>query len=416
MLCAARLPYILTRRQQGLSMMSAAALRGSNGFLIFLGGLIALGPLSIDAYLPVMPGMADYFAVDIVAVNLTLSTYMLGTALGQLFGGSLSDQLGRRPVGLCGLLTFVAASLLITVAWRIEQIWALRVIQALGGGVASVICMAQLRDVYPAEAVARKVANVTLVMLVAPLLAPWIGALLLQWGWKSVFLFLALYAAVYFGLYYFFVPETHVPTRGKLNLATLFSGYLSVLQQRRDGRRLALRISLFSACSAGVFMSYLTNSAFIYMQHFGLNEFQFSGVFATGALAMMAGNRIAVKLMEAYAPIRILSLGNVLHINLLLLAAALSLLGLANFWLIAGLLLLIVCIGGAVTPSAAGFYMSLFDRDVGSAASFNATLIFLIGALFGALAALLSRGSLTPIFVVAIVAGTLARAFLPRLK
>ena len=87
-------------------MRSAQALRGSNLFLVFLGGLVALGPLSIDAYMPVMPDMAAYFKVDVVAVNLTIAAYIFGGALGQFFAGTLSDHLGRRPLGLVGLLVF----------------------------------------------------------------------------------------------------------------------------------------------------------------------------------------------------------------------------------------------------------------------------------------------------------------------
>ena len=119
------------------------------------------------------PDMAAYFKVDMVAVNLTITAYIFGGALGQFFAGALSDHLGRRPLGLVGLLIFTAASLAVTFAIRIEQVWALRVLQALGAGTASVICIAQVRDLYRPEEVARKIANVTLVMLAAGLLARW---------------------------------------------------------------------------------------------------------------------------------------------------------------------------------------------------------------------------------------------------
>ena len=200
-------------------MQSAQALRGSNLFLLFLGGVVALAPLSIDAYLPAIPAMAVYFDVNIVAVNLSLSTYVLGAAMGQFFGGALSDFLGRRRLGIAGLLMFVVCSLLITVATSIEKVWLLRALQALGGGVASVICMAQVRDIYPPEEVGKKIANVILVMLVAPTVAPMIGALLMQLGWKSIFYFLALYAGLYLMIYFFYVPETNMGARPAANVS-----------------------------------------------------------------------------------------------------------------------------------------------------------------------------------------------------
>ena len=395
-------------------MRPVQALRGSHFFLVFLGGLIALAPLSMDAYMPALPDMATYFGVDIVAVNLTLTTYILGNALGQFFGGALSDHLGRRPVGLVGLLVFTAASLAIAAARDIEQVWVLRALQALGGGGASVVCMAQVRDVYPPEQVPKKIANVTLVMLVAPMAAPTLGALLMQLGWKSVFYFLAAYTGCYLLVYFLQVPETNAARRRTPTLSALTSGYLAVFRHRVRGRPIAQRVTAFSACGAGIFLSYLTNAAFIYMQHFRLNEFEFAAAFAAGGLAIMVGNRVAAALMGKRTPLQILRWANALHLGAV--AAGLACAWLLPHSLAAGMavLLTIMAIGGAVAPSASGFYMSLFDENAGSAASLNSTVTFIVGALFGALAALLSSGGLTPIFLVMLAAGTLARLALPR--
>ena len=317
-------------------------------------------------------------------------------------------------MGLVGLLLFVIASLLITAATDIGQVWALRALQALGGGAASVVCMAQVRDVYPANLVPRKIANVMLVMLVAPMVAPTIGAVLMQLGWKSVFYFLAAYTGFYLLVYFFYLPETNARGRRALTLSTLLGSYITVLRHRVRGKPVAQRLTAFSACGAGIFLSYLTNAAFIYMQHFGLGEFEFAAAFAAGGLAIMAGNRVAAALMGRHPPLRILRWANTLH---LVVVAA----GVAGSWLLphslpAGMavLFLIMGIGGAVAPSASGFYMSLFEENAGSAASLSTTLIFIVGALFGALAALLSADGLTPIFLVMLAAGTLARLALPR--
>ena len=396
-------------------MRSAQALRGSNWFLIFLGGLVALGPLSIDAYMPVMPDMASHFQVDMVAVNLTITAYIFGGALGQFFAGALSDHLGRRPLGLVGLLIFTAASLAIAIVVRIELVWALRALQALGAGTASVICIAQLRDLYRPEEVGRKIANVTLVMLVAPMAAPMIGAALARLGWASVFYFLALYGFLYLLIYCFQIPETAAGERRAVTLGSLASSYRAVLRHRLGGRRIAQRIMLFSACASGIFLSYLTNAAYIYMQHFDLSEFQFALAFGAGGLAIMAGNRTAARLMGKFPPVRILRAANALHLGAILAALAGSLLFPGSLGVAIGTLLAIVAIGGGIAPSASGYFIGLFEQNVGSAASLSSTFIFMVGAMFGALAALLSGGSLTPIFLVMLAAGLLARWALPRL-
>lgn len=395
-------------------MRSAQALRGSNLFLAFLGGLVALGPLSIDAYMPVMPDMALHFNVDMVAVNLTITAYVFGGALGQFFAGALSDHIGRRPLGLIGLLIFAAASLAVAVAARIEQVWTLRALQALGAGTASVICIAQLRDIYRPEEVGRKIANVTLVMLVAPMAAPMIGAALAQLGWASVFHFLTIYGFLYLLIYFFYVPETGVSERRAVTLGSLMNSYGAVLRHRVGGRRIAQRVMLFSACGAGIFMSYLTNAAYIYMEHFQLSAFQFAAAFGAGGLAIIVGNRSAVRLMGKFPPARILRAANALHLGAILAALAGALLFPNSLSVAISALLAIVGVGGAIAPSASGYFIGLFEQDVGSAASLSATFVFMVGAAFGALAALLSGGGLAPIFLVMLAAGLLARWALPR--
>jgi DHA1 family bicyclomycin/chloramphenicol resistance-like MFS transporter len=306
------------------------------------------------------------------------------------------------------------ATLLITGATTIEQVWALRALQAVGGGASSVVCMAQVRDIYPPSEVGNKIANVMMVMLVAPLIAPLLGALLMPWGWKSIFYFLALYASVYFTIYCFYIPETNADERRRVTFRSMTASYKAVLAHRVDGRRKAQRLMCFSACSAGIFMSYLTNAAFIYMQHFGLNEFEFSAAFATAGLAMMVGNRSAAKLMSVYSPAKVLLWANGCHIVAIAAAVVWLVLFGSNLWATMLIMMVIVAISGAVGPSAAGLYISLFHENVGSAASLNSTFMFMFGALFGALSALVAGGSLTPIFLAMLVAAILARIALPR--
>jgi DHA1 family bicyclomycin/chloramphenicol resistance-like MFS transporter len=153
-----------------------------------LGPLIAVGPLAIDTYLPALPAMADSYGVRVTDVERSVSLYVMGTALGQLLGGPLSDHLGRKPVAWGGLLLFALASLLISLSTALWQLDLLRVIQALGGGATVVVAAASVRDWFDGQEAARVLSNIGLIMLIAPLVAPAVGAMLvLLQGWQAIF-------------------------------------------------------------------------------------------------------------------------------------------------------------------------------------------------------------------------------------
>jgi DHA1 family bicyclomycin/chloramphenicol resistance-like MFS transporter len=122
--------------------------------IFFFGALTAVGPLSIDAYLPGIPAMARAFGVSVVALQNTLNVFLVGYAIGQFFGGALSDQIGRKRVGYSGLTVYVLTSIAIAFASSVEQMLTLRFFQAIGGGFSTVICMATVRDICPVEQLA----------------------------------------------------------------------------------------------------------------------------------------------------------------------------------------------------------------------------------------------------------------------
>jgi hypothetical protein len=124
--------------------------------ILFVGALVAIGPLSLDAYLPAMPSMADAFHVGIVRINNTISIYLVAYGIGQFFGGAFSDQIGRKRIGLIGLSIFVLASLAIAFSTTAEEVQWLRFVQAIGGGFSTVICMAIVRDVYHVDELGRR--------------------------------------------------------------------------------------------------------------------------------------------------------------------------------------------------------------------------------------------------------------------
>jgi len=397
-------------------MLTIRELHERRFFMVFLAGLVSMGPIAIDAYLPMIPSIADYFDTDIVTVNLTMSTFLIGMGLGQFFGGSLSDQIGRKRVGLIGLSLFCISSMCIVFAPTIQIVQALRLTQAIGSGFASVICLAQVRDIYPKAQVMQRFANIMMVVLLTPMLAPLLGAALVTVGWQSVFVLLAALALLLGGIYIILIPETLNDTPRHFSTRAMFTGYLHVLRHRVNGQLTAIRFILFTGFSSGIFMSFLTNSAFIYMEYFRFNAFLFAAIFAGHGLMMMVGNRFAVRISKVWPPLKTLSVINLLHIVVTATLAMLGYLAWLPFAAVLPLTLITISISGALMPTASGVFITYFDKNIGAAASLNTTVVFAGGASIGAVSTVISEGQLWPIFAVMGICATVARIILLSIK
>ncbi|MGS2722208.1 multidrug effflux MFS transporter [Porticoccus sp. GXU_MW_L64] len=397
-------------------MLSVNQLRQNRGFLIFLAGLVALGPFSVDTYMPAMGEMSIFFGADRVAVNLTISFYLLGVSVGQFLGGPLSDRFGRRPIALAGLTLFTLSSLLIVFAPTIEAVQLLRVTQAIGGGFAGVLSMAVLRDVYSPDEVSKKMANVMLVMLIAPLIAPIIGTLLTHLGWQFIFVLLTVIGLTIVLVNWKFIPETCPPTTQTSDNPPILANYKTVLLHTTNGRYIALRYALFAALSGGIFMCYLTNVATVFISQFGLSKWQFSGIFATNAILIMAGNRLSHRLLNHHSNQKILSLASSTQVVLIGLGlAANAIYGeqlLFNLLTFSSLMVAF----GMIGPVASGYYISLFSEHTGTAASLFSTLHYIVGPVIASLSALLSAQAVWPLLTVMLGCAIVARLVLPMVK
>ncbi len=172
--------------------------------------LIAVMPFSIDAYLPALPQIAAGLQVNIHVVEQSLSSFIFGAAIGQLVGGSLSDIKGRRNIALAGLLVYILASGVLVFVQNHEQLIAMRVVQAVGAGMAAVTSGAIVRDNYQGRDAAQMFALIGIIMMAAPLLAPLVGsALNALGGWRVIFGFLFVYGAFVFAVLYCFCRNTN---------------------------------------------------------------------------------------------------------------------------------------------------------------------------------------------------------------
>lgn len=372
--------------------------RGSPpGYLIFFfGALAALGPLSIDLYLPAIPAIAANFGVSVVSLQNTLNVFLVGYGIGQFFGGALSDQVGRKRVGYAGLAVYLVTSIAIVFAGSLAEMLTLRFFQAIGGGFSTVICMATVRDVYPVEQLGRRFATVTMVLLLAPLLAPSLGYLLLPWGWETMFALKAAYAALLLAAYARLVPETRPGRLRNLSLESVFRQCLEVVRRRVGAQRLPIRYATAMAFSAACMMIFVTNSSFIYMEYFRVGPGTFSMLFAASVLGFMSMNLFSMWRLRSDNAGTFFRLGLTMQALVVASLVALVTTGHASLPLVVPFIVLAVATLGLVGPSGSSRYMGFFRELAGSASSVYTTMMFVLGGTFGWLSGVLNDGTLLP--------------------
>ena len=217
---------------------------------VLMAMLVALMPFSIDAYLPAIPEMAQSLGVDVHRIEQSLSLFMFGTAFGQVVGGSVSDIKGRKPVALTGLAVYCLAVAAIAFASSAEQLLNLRVVQAFGAGMTVVIVGAMVRDYYSGRKAAQMFALIGIILMIVPLVAPMVGAVLQGLGgWQAIFVFLAAYSLVLLGLVQYFLPKPAIVGKIGRDVFGLVAGrFKRVLKTRAAMGYLFFQAFSFDVC------------------------------------------------------------------------------------------------------------------------------------------------------------------------
>ena len=279
--------------------------------VVTLAALSAIAAFSIDTYIPAIPTMSVALSAPIHKVELSISTFFIGYALGQLFGGPLSDRLGRRRVALMGLSLFLVASFLLIFSQAIWQLLALRTVQAVGGGFATVVAGATVRDLYEGREGARMMSLVQSVTMAAPLVAPAVGTVLLAaFSWHAIFLFLCLYALLLMGILTRHYPVSGQPPQvgDSMTFTHVVRQYASVLMHPVSP--LFMMVHTF-AC--GGLYAFLTESAFMYMGFFGVSESLFPVIFSSGVVVIILFSRLNAQLVRRVNPMGLLTCGILLQ-------------------------------------------------------------------------------------------------------
>jgi len=367
--------------------------------IVTLGALVAFGPMSIDMYLPSLPSIARDFSVPLSEVQLTLSTFFLGFAGGQLVYGPLSDRFGRRPVLLAGIAAYVATSALCALSTGIAMMLAARLVQALGGGAGSVIARAVLRDLFESNRAAQALSQLALITGLAPLAAPLVGGQVLLWlGWRAIFWVLTGFGALCLLAAASIVPETHPASRRQmLRLPAMLGGYLRVL-----GHRQALGNVLAGGCAFMGMFAYISGTPFVYIEHFGVPPEAYGFLFGLNILGMMGGAALNARLVVRKGARRMMgyALAQMAAAGVLLLAVG----GSGAFGLpgVVVPLFLYLCVLNPAGANAIARTTERFPRQAGAAAALFGATQFGLGAIAGTLVGQLHDG--TPLAMCAVVA------------
>ena len=232
----------------------------SRRFYLVMGLVVSLGPISVDMYLPALPEMAASLNASDGATQMTVTAFILGLMFGPLLAGPISDAIGRRRPIMAALVVYTVASLAIASVDTIEAMIVLRPIQALGSGSSFAVARSMFRDVLSGDALAKAMSVLMMIVLGAPIVAPFMGSLLLLVvGWRAIFLLLALVGALAFLAVWRRLPETHPPDRRlTLDLVTSLRGYRTITRSRA-----AVAYAIAGGSSAGVLFAYLAASPFI---------------------------------------------------------------------------------------------------------------------------------------------------------
>ncbi|CRY55782.1 MULTISPECIES: Bcr/CflA family multidrug efflux MFS transporter [Yersinia] len=370
--------------------------RTSHFGLIFILGLLSmLMPLAIDMYLPSMPIIAQEFGVESGAVQMTLSAYVLGFAIGQMFYGPMADSLGRKPVIFWGTLIFALAGMACAMAQSVEQLINMRFLHGLSAAAASVVINALMRDMFTKDDFSRMMSFVVLVMTIAPLLAPIIGGALLVWfSWHAIFWTMAGAALIGAILVALYIKES-LPKekRQRFHLRTTIGNFGTLFRHKR-----VLCYMLASGFSFAGMFSFLSAGPFVYIELNGVSPQNFGYYFALNIVFLFLMTLINSRNVRRFGALKMFRFGMlvqfVMGIWLLVVCAT----GMGFWALVLGVAAYVGCIA-MITSNAMAVILDDFPHMAGTASSLAGTLRFGIGAVVGTLLSMVSSHSAWPMVV-----------------
>jgi len=344
--------------------------------------MTSIGPMATDMYLPALPVIRQDLAATTSQTQATLSGFLIGYALAQLFYGPLSDRRGRRPAMLAGLGLFTLGSVLCALAPSIGFLVAARVLQAFGGAGTVVLARAMVRDLYEGPRAGRELARMGSIMAIVPAAVPILGAAFVGlWGWRSIFTFMAVAGPALAGLVYFGLPESlRQPLTTRFSLASMLADFREIFAH--PGFR---RYTLTGGLTFAGFMAFLSGGSFVLQGVYGISDSAFAIGFAVVVIGYIVGTTFTQRTVQKWGIDRTIRTGTyvIVPAGLAMLVAVATGVGGA-----AGVIAPMACYQagmGLILPLTSAGAMMPFADKAGSASSLFAVLQMGLAATSGAL-------------------------------
>lgn len=379
--------------------------RNSTVIILILGALSTVSPFSIDMYLPAFAQIATDFGTTPARISLSVTSYFIGLAIGQMIYGPLLDRFGRKKPLYFGLTIFIITCIGCMQAQSTEALVALRFIQALGGCVAWVAALAMVRDFFPVQQSARVFSMLILVIGLSPLLAPTLGGFIAAGlGWQWVFIVLALIVFMILMVTIFFLPEGHKPDPAvSLKAKPMFRTFMSILKHPQF-----YTYSLAGAFAFATLFIYVAGSPVIFMEIYHVSPQAYGGIFALLSVGFIGGSQLNILINRKYSSEQIFRVA----LYVLVITSFIFVVGSLNNWygLEATIVLFFVALSclGLTNPNSTALALAPFSKNVGSASALLGFLQIGVAGLASAGVGLANATNSIPVALIMTITAVIA--------
>ncbi|RYF90223.1 MAG: Bcr/CflA family efflux MFS transporter [Chitinophagaceae bacterium] len=377
--------------------MTAHSVKNRTAIIIILGLLSAVGPFSIDMYLPGFPAMAKDLSVTVDVISYSLASFFVGVCIGQLLCGPLLDRFGRKVPLIVGMSLYIVASLGCAFSNSIEVLIFFRFLQALGGCVGMVAPRAIIRDVFPLRENAKIFSLMILILGVAPICAPTTGSYLISaFGWHSVFIVLAAIGAMVLLAVIFGLPESKKADPSySMKLGTIVTNYMGVFKVAQFNT-----YAIMGAISSAGLFAYLAGSPFVFMELYGTTERQYGYIFAIIAAGLILCSQLNNQLLKKYSSqqITVVTLSVQTAVGLLLLIG--TVFNFLNLYSTIALISMFLSCQGFAFPNSSALSMAPFKKNAGTASALMGAMQMAFGALAAAMIGLSNPTTALPLALI----------------
>ncbi len=369
-----------------------------------------MSPFATDTYIPAMPDMADAFGVSINKVQLTITLYFLGFALGNFIGGPLSDSFGRKKIAIIGIILYGLSAFAITFAKHIEIVMLLRFIQAFGGGFGTVTSMVFVKDWFEGKQVARMATIISMIMMLAPLFAPIIGTMLVKNNeWTSVFWFLSGFALLLLILVGIVLTESREKSLITKHITTkqFIEKYIIFFQSSK-----AVFMLTVLSFSFGGMLVFITGASFLYLSHYGFNLNLFPILFGANVSLNIVLSLLNTFLLKKYNPENMLRIGLALQLIAgITLATVSTTMQQPPFIIVFPSIILFVGSLGLIFGNGTAIILNLLPQISGSANALIGVSRFLIGFIVSSIPAFFPNATFAAIGITMLISTLIANIF-----